>query len=46
LLGSQWERVTPFLHVLEWLALGALVARLARFIWQRTGHRTKAPSAG
>ena len=45
LLGDQWERVTPFLHVLEWLALGAVVAGLAWFIWRHTGHQPEAPAA-
>jgi membrane protein DedA with SNARE-associated domain len=35
LLGSQWERVEPYLQAFEYAALAALAAGIAAFFWQR-----------
>jgi membrane protein DedA with SNARE-associated domain len=45
LLGDQWERVKPFIHLLEWAALAALVAGLAWFVRRRKGKRASRPTA-
>jgi membrane protein DedA with SNARE-associated domain len=40
LLGNQWERLQPYLQVLEWGVLLALGSAAAWFLWQRKGQRS------
>jgi membrane protein DedA with SNARE-associated domain len=44
-LGDQWERITPYLDVLEWAALVALAAGLVYFVWRRKNKQPE-PSVG
>jgi hypothetical protein len=34
-LGGQWERITPYLDVLEWVALVALAVGTIHFVRRR-----------
>jgi membrane protein DedA with SNARE-associated domain len=43
LLGNQWDKLEPYLHLLEWAALVALAAGAAWFIWKRK-TRNRAPA--
>jgi membrane protein DedA with SNARE-associated domain len=42
LLGDRWGQIEAYLNVLEWLALGVLLAAIAWFLWQRKGRKGSA----
>ncbi|MDP8924077.1 MAG: DedA family protein [Chloroflexota bacterium] len=39
MLGDQWERIKPYMEVLEWGVLIALAAGVVWFVWQRKIRR-------
>jgi membrane protein DedA with SNARE-associated domain len=44
LLGQQWERITPYLNILEWGSLVAVVASLVWWFSRRRSRKTAAVS--
>ncbi|MEY4400194.1 MAG: hypothetical protein RL072_59 [Actinomycetota bacterium] len=39
ILGDQWERVEPFIAVLQWIVIAAVVLLIARFVGSRLRRR-------